>query len=371
MIEITKSPKTLLVFFLCFSIAAFTLVQLAGKKNHSETNLNGYFQLVENASLPILLADQKEQFSLQIGALVQDTPVIQVRIYDKAETLLIRVQNSSAQTAQEEIITLRNPLLFEGSTAGFLEIDLDPKVAYSGAGILGAFLVAVLLSLISTAALFLFSASERAITSGDISPSPSPNPTTDPLENQQATESAAEALANPHLLVVVKTLPPAQIPDETSLLQQVSSLSETISEMARIYAAEPLSTAANNMAFTIRGGTDKQSLRQATMLCWGLAELTAESTEPECDMEIQSFVLNPRDLSSNNRPSLNYWTEIDMRCKVGRTAGAFIAKSLTDGVDSASFELTPSGGDFLRISDATSSIKKLWQNQRAQRGNNA
>lgn len=356
--------NNLLLFFVAF-ICSFVALHVGSAQSEKNTGVEGYFQLVENASLPILLADQRQQFNLQVGALIHDTPIIQVRIFDTEGELLFRVQNTASNQI-EGTATISNPLLFEGAAEGLLEVDINDQQE-TGSWLLSVWrvILATFISLaVTLSAFFLqrFSATKTL-------PDDTANAGSEPSRESAFSEVEKLPLGNSHLILVARTLLPANSFDtpDHSLPERLNQVSETVFGMAKIYGAKPISVTANNLIFVLEGAANAQIVHQATMFCWGLTQIANEqsqSTKP--DLAIQSYVVDPSSLNAKPEQKLSYWTELDALCASGHAADAFLSRSLVDHIDVSSFELNSSKKELMRIRGASEAIQKLWRNQRRQ-----
>ena len=362
--------KTLKNNFLLFFFAA-TCIYLAlyFVSVRSETNIGseGYFTLIENASLPILLTDQRQQFNLQIGALIQNTPVTQIRIFDTQGELLFRVQNTASGDNTNGSTTLRKPLLFEGTAAAILELDIQSnqreKINTWPNELWLAIIAGISALTIVATAIFLQRKLAQSDTYGvNDGDDASPETEITPALRNHLTSSA-------HLILVARVLFPTDRSDASgdSLTEYLNELCKTICGMAKIYGAKPMSISANTLVFVIEGPINKQLTRQATMLCWGITQLTEENTQHKgLKPSIQSYIVSPTNLKTQPKQSLAYWTELDVFCSSDHATEAYISEPINNKLDRVSFNLAAEKNQLLRIVSVSDTIKKLWRNQRLQ-----
>lgn len=360
LIEIVKKQKTLLIVFIGSLILSFAALKGSLSAYTDKPNFDGYFQLVENASLPILLSNQKERFNLQIGALVQGTPILQVRIFDNAENLQFRVQNTTDHESSTTPITIANQIFFENNSVGVLEIDIDSTAAQSSSSqtkisFCFALLIAVLITALS-----------KVLPVKHVRPAA----TRQHKNHEQETIKSDISLLDSQLLLVrVKNSSNSSREDIAAL----GELSAKICQISDLYNAELVSTGINTLVFKLNGSEEKYGAHQAAILCWGLVQLGNEEPNGHglSQMSVECYALSSLELSSPPKISFALLSELGEKCPPGKASGAYLSELLAENADSRSFELTPTTQSFVKITGTSSAIKKLWKNQRLQQASDA
>ena len=362
---LTTHKNNFLLFFVAF-ICSFIVLHISSAQSEKNSDLEGYFQLVENASAPILLADQRQQFNLQIGALIRNTPIAQVRLFDTEGELLFRVQNTAAGNTTEGVTRMSNPLLFEGVVEGLLEIDIQSSQEVD------SWLPLVWRGFFATCIALMVAMSSVVLQNKQAAKNMLTRTASATDENsKELVFSVAETLSksNPHLILVMRTLLPANSFDtpDHSLSERLDQVSRIVFGMAKIYGAKPVSITANNLIFVLEGTVNRQAVHQATMFCWGLTQIANEHHQgAKPGLAIQSYVVDSESLNTDPEQQLSYWTELDAVCASGHAADAFLSGALAKHIDSSSFELRPGKKELVRIGEASDGIQKLWRNQRLQ-----
>jgi len=370
LIKFPKTQKNNFLLFFFAVICIYLALYFVSTRSESAIESEGYFQLVENASLPILLADQKQQFSLQIGALIRSTPIAQVRIFGTNGELLFRVQNTVSSNKTSGFTTLSKPLLFEGTEEALLEVDIrSNKKTDTWLTKLWLAIPAAVTGL-AFVAIATFLQRHAPPRDADAAASGKNALSVNAPSQTEITSSFHDHLTNnAHLILATRILLPANSFDAPSelLTERLDQLSETICGMAKIYGAEPISVAANSLIFVLEGAINKQLAHQATMLCWGLTQIANEQPQQkDLQLSVQSYVIDPTNLTAQSKTQLAYWTELDTFCTSGNAAEAYLSKPVDKLINPESFELTTGKNKLLLITSASDAIKKLWRNQRLQ-----
>lgn len=364
MINTTKRTRKVLIFFLGTFLFFFIALLIAPSPASSTKVLDGYVQLIENAAVPIFLVGQEQKASLQLGSLIQNTPIQQIRIYDTSSNLLLRIQNTVELPSSNSLETFKRQVSFEDSFAGILELDIEPTTQTSRTAT--TFVFAVIATIFATlvTGLLILSSRYPQIFNLDIQIRTPKTAKTSLGRKQSLGTQKFPTEQNLLVLVRIRTQQENE-KQEANLSEQNFQLAELIGNLADIYGAKPVSCTSNTLVYTIPGKPNSQNIQQSLVLCWGLAQLSNESTQDENAIpSIQAHVIDSEDLSSSTDEFSNYMQELESRCASDHAASAYIGNSLTSKVDSAVFELSQADNEFMKVSEAAASIKNLWKNQR-------
>ena len=321
--------------------------------------------MVENVSLPIFLAENRDQFNLQIGALIQTTPIYQVRIYDNSNALLFRVQNTSE--APKETNTLSDQLYLEESAVGRIEVDLVSVESY--AHIYRALFSAIVSAMFATLAQRYLSA--RISDKSGITHTNSATNLTEASGNAAVdqTHNAADEnifntalLEKPGVLIIVRSMPHST--DASAEDEPREKTLNTVLEIAALYDIEIINRRKHSIALLLDGLPNGQNCQRAMVFSWGITQLADEqSANGEKYTGIQTHVFDNQELDTEETLE-DFWSNVESMITNMQDLGVFFSGALESKVDKTLFGLRPHTDHLVQVISASETIQKLWSNQR-------
>ena len=355
MTTFSRSHQQKIALILGLVVVAFLVFQTAPRNAPSDGQQETIVQIVENTTIPILLAGSSEQHHLQLNAIIQRTPVAQIRLFELSDNMLLRVQNGAIAIDDPSIRTVSRNVAFEGNVIGRFEVDIrqthaDNQSAYR------LWSLAVTLGLGGLLTLILFwtqwtSAStaeaENTITAADDDPHARPNTPTHVSTQHEG------------LLIAIKVGSAFTGPAATE------AFVDRIERLADIYDTELVSTAPQRLLLRIHGKPNYQRIQQALVLSWGLTQLIEEpffNGHPAPTLSVG--IVDGRELQPHVASSYAYWNAVESMLQDISTGKASIQTPLAKKVDGNSFDIS-TGDDWSEIQEASGAIRRLWERQKA------
>jgi len=356
-----NKPYQKALITLAISVAAILIVlSTSPKKDSPERKLNTAIQMIENTVTPLLLSERAIGSSPQLAALIQDTPIAQVRLIEPPSTLLARALNVSEPDQTRGITTSQRSVKFEGHEIGILEIDTwsspqTQKQSFLSWSVFAAFIIGGVFTLALSAQSLV-----RRYTTETVASEGGPD---NGLPESISSRTHLH-FDKSQLLVVIKT-GKGEHGEELSN-EGNSELAENIQQLADLYNAELFSISSHQLCFKLAGKSSRQHIQHALVFAWGITQLsssqlaTGESTPP-----IQSYVIDDKEIDADPEKAYSYLIELENLQSESVHAELVISSTLAPLVDEASFVLDEEGNRFSVVKGASIAIRRLWDNQRS------
>ena len=347
--------------FICVLVAQTSLTKSAQEPAAEVTNSEKI--LIQNATIPIFLSEDKTAATGQLRNLIQDTNIRQVRIYSSDKQLIAEAINGSVPQGSTQTLMDTLPISFQGSLAGSVQIDIAISAEENAnSEFFSALLNSVLITLGAGLVFFLYQFSYK-----EFAPRLLIKQTSTAILTPEKTTSPQSIGSS--ILLYIYPIADKQLQADEQLLQEcIASFYRRLEEHLRVYGGRILSLSKDKIICRMPSSQSSNDMQQALIFAWGMARPWVYKHEHQQHRLTVKSLLHKTHTAAKSGHLYRAITEIDNHTETILIQGghyAYISAEMLSSLDSTDFESIriAEQQNLYGILRIKKSLETLWQKQ--------